>query len=138
MSKSCREYIKELKEENKQLKEQLAEKDDIYIALAKASSIDIAKQHKEIEDLKAGHKKAMENALNDFLNLRAEFSNQKDKIIEKHNQDKIELLERMKEDFETILDKAIKNCSMNERYYDQIFDRLDELITELKEKRNEA
>ena len=50
------------------------------------------------------------------------------------NQDKIELLERLKEDFETILDKAIKNCSMNERYYDQIFDKLDELITELKEK----
>ena len=44
------------------------------------------------------------------------------------NQDTITLLETLKKNFEDIFDKALKHCSVNERYYDQVIDEVDKFI----------
>lgn len=46
----------------------------------------------------------------------------------------IEQLEKVKELAEDILDDAIKNCSLNESYYDNLLDYIDNQIKQLKEK----
>ena len=55
----------------------------------------------------------------------------------KHNQDKIsfavEQLEKVLDITENILDDAIKNCSLNESYYDTLLDKIDNQIKQLKE-----
>lgn len=44
----------------------------------------------------------------------------------------VEQFEKVKEFAEDILDDAIKNCSLNESYYDNLLDYIDKQIEELK------
>ena len=57
-------------------------------------------------------------------------------ISQSKDQDKIsfciEQLEKVKEFAEDILDDAIKNCSLNESYYDNLLDKIDNQIASLK------
>lgn len=101
---------KNLDVENEQLKQQLAEKEE------------------EIEDLRASHQKAMGTALNDFLELRTEFSNEKDKIIEQHKQDKIELLKKVRNSMISNIELAESSVQAK----DQVNIIIDTLISEIK------
>lgn len=81
--KTIDEINKEFVQAIKDWKTLVAEKDNTITNLIEDSKASKELLKKELEDLKAGHQKAMENALNDFLELRAEFSNEKDKLAEK-------------------------------------------------------
>lgn len=58
-------------------------------------------------------------------------------FILKIKQDKIsfalEQLENVKETTECVLDNALKNCSLNQSYYDRLLDEIDNQIKQLKE-----
>ena len=104
-------HIADLTLEVKELKQQLAEKDE-----------EIAYLTKQVKKFNNEAQKYFEDAYcNDF-----------------HNQDKIsfciEQLEKVKETTKCILDNALKNSSLNQSYYDRLLDEIDNQIKQLKVK----
>ena len=55
-----------------------------------------------------------------------------DKVKEPQTQLAIQELEKTLNFIENVFDKALKNCSLNNGYYDQILDFIDQQIKELK------
>lgn len=103
-------YLNKLRDNNKQLKQQLAEKDKEIEKLNKTLEM-----CKHIERYDIGEM-FLENA----------------KLIIEKRQFAIQELEKTLNFIENVFDKALKNCSLNNGYYDQILDFIDQQIKELK------
>ena len=120
--------IKELEEENQQLKQQLAEKDKEIEQLKKFDDL-----NKTFFDLFRTTFKEPDKVDDLFNTLKT--------IQEKQEQDKIsfavEKLEQVKETAECVLDNALKNSSLNQSYYDRLLDEIDNQIKQLKDDEEE-
>lgn len=49
----------------------------------------------------------------------------------KYGDVRLDILHRLRDKFEDIFDKALNNCSVNEKYYDQILDEIDKEIHQI-------
>lgn len=56
----------------------------------------------------------------------------KEQLKQSQNQKAIDELENTRDIIEDILDKALKNSSLNEKYYDDLLDFIDQKINKLK------
>lgn len=145
-------YTEALVTEIQELKEQLAEKQKGKIEYTDtinfvetsepdivANELDrlnqkLAEKDKEIESLTTDLQEALT-----LIKEGRELVGLNNKLLEQSHQDKIsfciEQLENVKETTECVLDNALKNCSLNQSYYDRLLGEIDNQIKQLKEKK---
>lgn len=114
----------QIKHENEELKEQLAEKEKHIVLLQKLKAADISE--------------ALYTVMNALVNVISQKLDTADilHIVQQYNLDQIDLLEHIKKDAEDILGQALNNSSLNSKYYDKFLDRLDARIDALKGEEN--
>ena len=126
---NCYDYFKQLKqqlaEKEKELlkqKEKSARTEQIYNRI-------IVDKDKEIEKLKSEIVKECKEH-QEFIKEAKQITNQLKSNYQ--TQLAIQELEKTLNFIENVFDKALKNCSLNNVYYDQILDFIDQQIKELK------
>ena len=115
------------------LQKQLAKKDNKIIQF----ELQLAEKDKDIErfmSMKNREQLVNENgALKDTIAIVLA---QKRNVVKHKKQLAIQELEKTLNFIENVFDKALKNCSLNNGYYDQILDFIDQQIKELKRGKN--
>lgn len=130
------EKLKEKDQQIDQLKQQLAEKEKELLKQKEKSSRTeqiyngiIVDKDKEIERLKSEIVKECKEH-QEFIKEAKQITNQLKSNYQ--TQLAIQELEKTLNFIENVFDKALKNCSLNNGYYDQILDFIDQQIKELK------
>ena len=129
-------FEKELTDKIADLEAKLAESEEYEEMLLEEKSgyIDLVSAY---ADKCKNYNKQLTEKDKEILDVKNWWSYQYEGEKQRHNQDKIsfciEQFEIVKDLAECVLDNAIKNCSLNESYYDRLLDEIDNQIKQLKE-----